>query len=167
MVKKNLLRADLEVRHVTEINFSLLAEKGIRGLLLDLDNTLTVWHGMEVDPAVQAWLDSGKARGFRLCILSNSHEERVRPMGELLGLQTYYMSLKPRKSAFCKGCRELGLPPQQVAMVGDQLFTDICGGNLAGLMTILTEPIDPREMWGTRHIARPLESLVRKLQGKK
>ena len=167
MRKKSLLRADIYVPGVAEIDLNELWGKGIRGILLDLDNTLTLWRGMEVSAAIQEWLRQAKERGFRLCILSNSRSaSRVEPIERLLAVRALHLSGKPRPSSFRKGCRELNLPKEQVAMVGDQLFTDICGGNLFGLLTILTEMIDPHELWGTRHIARPLERLVRAWQRK-
>jgi len=167
MRKKNLLKPNLSVHRVTDIDLAALAGKGIRGFLLDLDNTLTVWHGMQVDAAVLDWLAKGKNQGLCFCVLSNSHAARVQPMEELLGIPVLYLSAKPRKRAFFKGCEKLNLSLSEVAMVGDQLFTDIYGGNRAGLMTILTEPIDPHEMWGTMHFARPFERFVRRIQNKR
>ena len=162
MARKRIFQPDMTVQRVQDIELRQLAAKGIRGLLLDLDNTLTVWHGMTVEPQVQAWLEQARQSGFRLCILSNSHAARVQPMGQLLQIPAVHMSAKPRTGAFRRGCQELDLPPSQVAMVGDQLLTDICGANRAGLFTIMTELIDGREMWGTAHIARPMERLVRR-----
>lgn len=167
MKRKPLLRPDLRFSGVTAIDPARLLSRGIRGLLLDLDNTLTNWHGMEISTPVQAWLKQATAAGLQLCILSNGHAERVRPIREMLGIPALHMSGKPRPSAFRRGCQELGLPPEQVAMVGDQLFTDVLGGNMAGLTTILlTELIDPHEMWWTKHVARPLERLLVRCQRK-
>lgn len=166
MGKKKIFLPDLEVHRVTDIDLSLLLERGIQGLLLDLDNTLTVWHGLRVEPMVLDWLRQAKAFGFQLCILSNSYASRVQPVGELLSIPALSMSGKPRKRAFIRGCTRLGLRPEQVAMVGDQLFTDICGANRAGLTSILTEPIDSVEMWATAHIARPAEQLLRRYMAK-
>lgn len=162
MKNRNPFLPDLEVNRVTDIDFELLLEREIQGILLDLDNTLTVWHGMQVESEVIAWLEKAKVLGFRLCIVSNSYAARVQPMGDLLSIAVLPMSGKPRKRAFIQGCRKLGLEPKQVAMVGDQIFTDIFGANRAGLTTILTNPIDSVEMWATAHISRPAERLLRR-----
>ena len=92
MRKKNLLKPNLSVHRVTDIDLAALAGKGIRGFLLDLDNTLTVWHGMQVDAAVLDWLAKGKNQGLCFCVLSNSHAARVQPMEELLGIPVLYLS---------------------------------------------------------------------------
>lgn len=157
MSKKNGLQADLQVKHIGEIPLERLWQQGIRGLLLDVDNTVTAWRSLEVEEAVLAWLEQVTARGFRVCLLSNSNKERVLPLGELLGLPALYWARKPRRGGFLRACHQLELEPQQVAMVGDQLFTDVLGANRAGLTSILTEVVNPREFWGTRYIARPAE----------
>ena len=140
-----------------------LWEKGLRGLLFDLDNTLTPWHGMEIDADTLAWFQTLREKGFKACIVSNGDRKRVQPIGDMLGLPALFRARKPRRKALLAACAMLELPPQAVAMVGDQLYTDILGANRAGLTTILTEIIHPREFWGTRHISRRMERLAEKL----
>jgi HAD superfamily phosphatase (TIGR01668 family) len=162
MAKNRGLYADYQVKNIQEIPLEQLWQQGIRGLLLDVDNTLTAWRSMQVEQAVCYWLQQVAAAGFRVCILSNSDPDRVRPIGELLQVPVVYRARKPRRGGFLRACQQLGLPPEQVAMVGDQLFTDIWGANRAGLTSILTEIVDPREFWGTRYVARRMEKLVKR-----
>ncbi len=158
----DILRPDMAAHRITDLDPLALRQQGVGGLLLDVDNTLTVWHGMDFTPELRQWLGRAKDAGLRLVILSNGHRPRLEIISRDLDLPALAMSGKPWPWAFRKGCRLLELPPKQVAMVGDQLFTDVLGANLSGLTSILTDWIDPHEMWGTSHIARPLERWVQR-----
>jgi len=163
MEKKKRFKADFEVADLRRLPLEQLRQLGIRGLIFDLDNTITAWHSMEISEEVRQWFAALPEQGFSACILSNSHQERVLPMGKLLGLPALHMAKKPLSAGYLKACQMLGLPPEQVAMVGDQLLTDIWGGNRAGLITVLlTELIDNQEFFGTRLFSRRLEKLMRK-----
>jgi len=163
MKKKRRFKADFEAADLRRLPLEQLGQLGVRGLIFDLDNTITAWHSMEVSEEVRRWFAALPEKGFSACILSNSHQERVLPMGELLGLPAMHMAKKPLTAGYRKACGKLGLPPEQVAMVGDQLLTDIWGGNRAGLITVLlTELIDDQEFFGTRLFTRRLEKLLRK-----
>jgi HAD superfamily phosphatase (TIGR01668 family) len=94
--------------------------------------------------------------------VSNNREQRVKKVAGLLGMPCLYSAAKPCRKSYLQAAALLKLPPQQLAMVGDQLFTDVLGGNRAGLITILVEYIHPCEHWGTTHIFRPLERWVLK-----
>lgn len=164
-MSNNLLRPDLQVAGVLDLPLDQLWQQGIRGLLFDLDNTLTLWRCMEVSEPVRQWLAAAQAQGFRLAIVSNSFASRVTPIGQLLAIPSFYQAGKPRRRGLLAACAALKLEPAQVAMVGDQLFTDILAARGAGLYAILTQPIHPREFWGTSHVSRPLERLVKRALG--
>ena len=148
---------DIRCRSITDIPLDSLAERGIRGLLFDLDNTITEWHKDEVPEPTRQWLHDLTAQGFSACIVSNNREQRVKKVAGILGLPYLYSAAKPRRKSYRKAAAILKLTPQQLAMVGDQLFTDVLGGNRAGLTTIFVDYIHPREHWGATHIFRPLE----------
>lgn len=163
MKRKPWFKADLEAASLASLPLAELRQKGIRGLIFDLDNTITAWHSQEIAQDIQDWFASLPEQGFTACILSNSHGERVRPMGLLLGLPALHGAKKPLAAGYRRACRALGCKPEEVAMIGDQLLTDIWGGNLAGLFTVLlTQLIDPKEFLGTRLFNRSLEKLLRR-----
>lgn len=138
------------VAAVTAVNLGSLAKQGFRGLILDLDNTLTCWQGREVSQEVQAWLLEAKKMGFRLCLVSNALNRRVEKMAQSLGLPFVAQAAKPRRGGFTRALSLLGTTPQETVVIGDQLFTDIWGGNRAGLYTILVQPVGEKEFFTTR-----------------
>jgi HAD superfamily phosphatase (TIGR01668 family) len=148
------------VRRVSDIGPAQLAEWGIRGVVLDLDNTLVLWHALEVSAEVREWVRALHDAGVKMCLLSNTHKpKRVRVVAEDLGIHFVGGGMKPRRRGFRKAMEAMGVSAEETAVVGDQLFTDIWGGNRTGLRTILVEPLAPREFWGTKMVQRPLERL--------
>ncbi|MDQ7819448.1 MAG: YqeG family HAD IIIA-type phosphatase [Armatimonadota bacterium] len=137
---------------------------GVRGLILDLDNTVVPWGSAAPSADVVRWVSAVRAAGLAVCIVSNSFTSRARRVGEILGVPVVSWAAKPAPWAFRRALRVLGTAPAQTALVGDQLFTDILGGNLLGLRTILVEPLSPREFVTTRWVRR-LEAAVRRMVG--
>ncbi len=143
----NAFVPSFQMDRVTAITPEFLRENEIEALVLDVDNTLTT-HGNPVPgDGVPEWLDTIRAAGIPMLILSNNSRARVAPFAELLDLPYIARGFKPLKLGLTKACKLLGLPPQRVAIVGDQLFTDILGGNRKGIKTILTQPISPESGW--------------------
>jgi len=136
-----LLRADHRFKRVYDIGGDWLAENRITAMILDVDNTLTEHGSQEVDDRVLRWLGEMRALGIRLVVLSNNRDRRVRPFAEKLGLDYIANGMKPLPSGIRRASARLGAPRDGIAVVGDQVFTDVLGGNLAGLRTILLEPI--------------------------
>ena len=146
---------------VFELDCRELATCGIRGVILNLDNTLTRWGSIEIAPEVAQWVCDLRTAGITSCILSNSAStRRVRPVAEHLGLPWITRAAKPFPQGFRRAMHLLQTTPESTAIVGDQLFTDILGGNRLGLYTVLVEPIFPREAWTTSLLQRPLERLI-------
>ena len=158
----SIFAPDMSCHRVTDISLGELHDIGIKGLLLDLDNTITAWHKTEVTESMREWLRDLKDNGFAVCIVSNNRERRVKKIAEQLGLPYFFSAAKPRRKGYRRAAALLNIPLPQLAMVGDQLFTDVLGGNRAGLFTIFVEYIHPQEHWGTTHIFRPLERWVLK-----
>lgn len=128
---------------VSEITPAFLQSIGIRGLLLDVDNTLSL-HGAP-DPETYAvrWLQEMNAAGIPAVIVSNNRESRVAPFADKLELPYVCRGAKPLPGGFRRAQRKLSMQRGELAVIGDQLFTDIAGGNLAGMTTLLVDPIQP------------------------
>lgn len=128
---------------VGEITLEFLAEKKIKGLILDLDNTLTT-HNNPIPPESSLeWLDKMKAAGIKLMIVSNNHEPRVTPFAKQLGLDFVCEGAKPLTIGYSKAIKRMGLDKRNIAAVGDQIFTDVLGSNLKGIRSIFVFPIEP------------------------
>ena len=146
------------------ISVEQLTREGIKGLLIDLDNTITRWNDVEVTPEVAEWIAKVKSAGIGICVVSNnSSRQRVAVVAEYLDIPYVYPASKPRRRAFRAGMEILGTGRQDTAVIGDQLLTDILGGNRLGLYTILVKPISQRENIGTRLFARNFERIFFRL----
>lgn len=135
---------------IYDIDLDALRARGISGLILDLDNTLAAWRFGEPQPRLAEWMAGVKARGFRPYIVSNDLGPRVDLFTRFLDIPGVARAGKPRRRAFREAIRYLGLEPAQVAVVGDQVFTDIFGAKPVGCHTILVVPVSRREFVGTR-----------------
>lgn len=137
------------------ISVEQLTRDGIKGLIIDLDNTMTPWNDVEVGPKVAEWITKVKAAGIGVCVVSNnSKRQRVAVVAERLDIPFVFRASKPRRRAFRAGMDILGTGRGDTAVIGDQLFTDILGGNRLGLYTILVTPINDHEHIGTRLVRR-------------
>ena len=162
----SFLHPDLLKNNITEITFKDLEKLGVRGLLLDVDNTLTT-HGSQVlDPAVSAWLGKMKHKGIGLTIVSNAVSKRVGPFARRVELRFISAACKPLPIGFIRGAKRLGIPRRECAAVGDQTFTDILGAKLAGVKTIQLLPILPEQQISFR-FKRRLERYIIKGYRKK
>lgn len=138
---------------------ALLERLGVRGVLVDLDDTLIASDADVLGAEAEAWLDEVRSEGIAVVILSNGERSRVRLLGERLGVPAFALVGKPFAFAFRKGLDALGTPREATAMVGDQLFTDVLGANCAGITSILVRPLTPGKLPHTR-VARRLERLI-------
>ena len=142
-----------------EISLDELSASGFRGLIVDLDNTLLGFRQTELAEEHLAWVRDARARGFAIVMVSNNFNERVTDIASQLGVDCVPNALKPLPFGFIRALRRLGLPRRQVAVVGDQLFTDVLGAKLCGLHAILTEPIESQDFPVTKFF-RFLERLM-------
>lgn len=132
----------LMLKDVTCIDEKLLREHNISGLILDVDNTLAVHGSQELSTHISDWLKRMKKQGIKLMIVSNNTKKRIEPFAKKLGLDFVSMALKPMTGGFSKAKRIFGLENNQIAVVGDQIYTDIVGGNLLNMFTVLVSPIE-------------------------
>ncbi len=142
-----ILIPDYLFDRVWEISPEFLGAHGIRGLILDIDNTLTFDHAPELPAQTAAWLARLKAAGLKAAIVSNNREARVRPFAALCGLDYVADALKPKRVGYERSAAVLGEQAAQIAVVGDQLFTDVAFGNRFGCTTILVRPMGPDLPW--------------------
>ena len=156
---KKLLKPDMKVKSIFEIPLDNLYERGFHNLIIDLDNTVTEWNGMDVCDSTAGWFQELRKRGFNACLVSNNLGERVFTIARRLGIPSINKAAKPRRRAFRQALDILDSGKYNTAVVGDQIFTDVLGGNRMGLFTILVDPINPKEFVGTR-IMRIFERLV-------
>ena len=127
---------DFIFNSIIDININFLTKHKIRALILDVDETLSA-HGSQVPfPGVKEWINQMKEHNIKLMISSNNFKARVAPFAESLGLPFISMSLKPFPIGLTKIKKEFGLPSNEIAIVGDQIFTDIIGGSLKGFKKI-------------------------------
>ncbi len=166
MPTKPLLKPDAYVRSVRVLTPEWLKGRGLDALLLDIDNTIVRWRSCEIAPRVREWLDSVRDAGLPVCILSNSRRPtRCAWIGRELDLPLVYWAGKPRLSGFRRALARIGRSSAAgAAMVGDQLFTDIFGGNRAGLYTVFVSPLSSYEFAGTK-LLRPLERRILRRYG--
>ena len=127
---------------VTDISPRLLAARGIRLVLADLDNTLVAYRVTEPPAELIAWKAALEAAGIRLFLLSNSRKPgRAQNFAEKLGIPYQGHSGKPRRAGYLRAMERMGARPEETVMVGDQIFTDTLGANNAGVIPLLVQPI--------------------------
>ncbi|MDU4959779.1 MAG: YqeG family HAD IIIA-type phosphatase [Sporomusaceae bacterium] len=151
---------------VLEVDADRLRRQGIGGVVLDLDNTLLPWGGEAIAPEVSVWLRGLLAANMKAGFVSNNHTSRVSALAAQFAIPYAARALKPSGRGFRQVMAAMQLPPEQVAVIGDQLFTDILGGNRLGCWTIWVKPLSNHEFIGTK-ITRQLEAVaVRLLRAK-
>jgi len=153
-----LITPDAFYGSVTEIEPDSLSRQGIRGLIIDLDNTLCPWDTEEIPPEVEDWIRRVTESGIRICLVSNNRSRRAERMGKRLGIPALGGAMKPRRRGLRKAMALLGTGHRETAVIGDQVFTDILAARRLGVGAILVRPQSRREFPGTR-LARLLESL--------
>jgi len=155
-------RADQHVDSLPEVSLDALARAGIRGIVVDLDNTVCAYHRPELAPGVAEWVAAARDRGFSLVLVSNNFSERVALVGAQLGIPVVPNALKPLPFAFLRALKLLRTPRRATVVIGDQLFTDVLGAKLVGCHTILTTPLVAHDF----PLTRVLRFLERTLAGR-
>ena len=152
------------VSSVVDIDLDELSRRGIRGILLDFDNTLLPWSGTKVSVEVRRWVRRAQARGFRLCIVSNAPNKRLAQQANNLRIPFISKAFKPTGKGIGRALELLGLNCSETTMVGDQMFTDVLAGNRMGLFTVLVHPVYEREQWWMKYV-RDLERALQRHMG--
>lgn len=157
-----LLKPHLKLKKITDIEKRHLDMLGVNCLLLDIDNTVSTDHGTELVPGLQEWISAMKNAGIKLYILSNARGSRVLPFARKIGLDYIGLAMKPLPFGYLRGVKRSGGQRRNTAIVGDQIFTDILGGRLAGVKTVLLTPVMPENKLSFK-IRRKMEKAVFKI----
>ena len=135
-----LFKPRFHMRNVLGINEDFLKKNDIDALILDLDNTLSLHGAPAAEEGIPEWLDNMRALGVKMVVVSNNTNHRVAPLARKLGLPFIANGAKPLTIGITRALRFLGTERDRTAVVGDQIFTDVMGGNIARTKTILVEP---------------------------
>ena len=155
-------RADHHADTLPAVSLDELAARGMRGIVVALDNTVCAYRRPELAPGVADWVRAARERGFALVLVSNNFTERVASVGAQLEIPIVPNALKPLPFAFLRALKLLGTPRRATVVIGDQLFTDVLGAKLLGLRTVLTKPLVARDF----PLTRVLRFLERTLAGR-
>lgn len=150
----------MQVSTIYDIDLDLLQQRGIRGIITDLDNTLVGAKDPHATPELIEWLDDVRARGFRVVIVSNNNEVRVSAFAEPVALPFIHAARKPGNAAFRKALGIMELKAEQTVVIGDQMLTDVLGGKRMGLYTILVTPISLADEGFFTRINRIIEKIA-------
>lgn len=142
---KNDLMPRYRVHRVTDLKPEELKRLGIKGLALDIDNTIAYDSLETFIEGVPEWIEAMRGSGIGLVIVSNALPSRARKISEMAGVPALGMSVKPMPFGFWRAARRMGIRVSEMAVVGDQLLTDIRGGNLCGAVTIFVNPARKEE----------------------
>lgn len=138
---------------LTDIPPEFLQERGITLLLLDFDNTMLPYTTDEPTPELLAWMERTQAAGIRLCIVSNSHRQRVPNFSAQYGVPCVLRAVKPRTRGIHAAMRQFSAAKAETALVGDQTYTDVLGANLAGITSLQVRSIHNHTIWlKLRHV---------------
>lgn len=135
---------DEQVNSTYEIDFEELYEKGYRGILFDIDNTL-VGHGQDADERAKELFKRLQGIGFECCLISNNKKKRVNRFNQDIGVHTVFNARKPAKKNYFYAMELMGTKLSSTVFVGDQLFTDVYGAKRIGMRNILVKPINEKE----------------------
>lgn len=159
---------DQHVKSIFDITPESLKEKGVKGIITDLDNTLVEWDRPTATPKLIEWFDNMRKHEILVTIVSNNNETRVRSFSDPLQIPFIFQAKKPMTRAFNKALKQMGLRKEETVVIGDQLLTDVLGGNRSGFHTILVVPVAKTDGFITkfnRKVERRILNWFRK-QGK-
>lgn len=161
-----VLIPNLYYKNVQSIKIEDLKNNGIKGIAVDVDNTLIDYQKV-LSKEVIEWVNSIKEAGFQICILSNSNKlDKIASVANALKLDYIMFARKPFKVGFKQILEKFNLPVENIAVIGDQVFTDVLGANRMNMVSIYVEPINKKEYWYTKW-KRPIETLILKAGKKK
>ncbi len=151
---------------VEEITIEFLKTNKIKALVLDVDNTL-IDYNKNISEHIPEWVKQMKENGFKLYILSNTNKkQKIEKVANTLQIPYQCFAKKPFKTGFLKVQKELQEDESSIAVVGDQIFTDIIGGNKCKMYTILVDPVSKKDYWYTAW-KRPIENIIKSRYKKK
>lgn len=161
-----LFKPDKYVKDYRNVNLDALKKQGIHLIICDIDNTLVAHDESHPNRNVIDFVNKVHTAGFDFCLISNNFNDRVTTFAKALKVKNYPMAKKPLKLTYKKIMKETGYKPHEIASIGDQIMTDVLGGNRMKIYTILTSPLVERDIASTK-INRIFENIVFKRLAKK
>lgn len=163
-MKKDYFTPTWMIERIYQLTPEQLAKHNVKGIIADLDNTLIAWNNPDGTPELRSWLKMMDEAGIPVVILSNNNYKRVKRVADQLGIQFSSAAKKPSRKGFRRAIDKLGLSNDEVVIVGDQLLTDVFGGNRLGIRSILVMPLVESDMVWTL-LNRKIEKYIfKKLQ---
>lgn len=154
-----VLFPNCHLNRATDITIELLQENHIKGLILDVDNTLIDFDKKMLD-GIENWCNDLKQKGIKFYIVSNSNKkEKVKMVAKKMRIPYLFFAMKPFKRGFKKARNHMKLESKNIAVVGDQIFTDVLGANRCNMFSILVNPIAEKDIFITV-VKRPLEKYI-------
>lgn len=158
---------DIYQKSIYHIDYEKLLDNGITCILFDLDNTCVPYKDKEPNSKLINLFEDLKDKGFKLIIFSNATKRRISPFKKVLNVDCLARAGKPRRRSFLKVLKLFNLKLSEVAIIGDQLFKDILGGNKVGITTVLVNPMSKDDMFFTKLVFRNLEKIKYKKMAKR
>ncbi len=156
----SLVRPWRRERAITDVDVDELAASGVRCVLFDRDNTVVPRDTGVAPESVMDWICRVREAGIALCMVSNNfHSQQVEASAAELGCAVVHHAMKPAPFAVRRALAIVGVDASEAVLIGDQVFTDVMAGNLAGVRTILVEPQSTSDLWYT-HIFRVFERAI-------
>lgn len=153
------LHPDIYVKNIRAVPYDRLLKRGINTLVFDIDNTLVPFDRPEADSELVSFIEGLKNKGFTIALLSNNDQARVELFNQKLDVIAVYSAKKPNTKGINEVLQLAGVYPEQAAIIGDQIFTDIWCGNRKGMTTILTRPVETRDNLSV-YCKRGIERLI-------
>ena len=169
MRDRKTLVPDFYFDKFSDATAEFLSEIGVKGIVLDIDNTLEPYENAVPGEHVLTWFESLAAAGIKAAFASNNGAERVGVFNKELGLPAYYKAGKPFKKNVLKALSDMGVSPEEAALMGDQVFTDVWAARNAGIRAILVPPIkDKRDLFtkAKRLLEKPIIKRYKKRNNK-
>lgn len=155
---------DMYQKSIYSIDYDKLLIRGIKCLLFDLDNTIAPINMKTPSKKLKKLFSELKSKGFKVVIFSNSPKRRVKPFKDELEVDCAASAKKPRPQKFIEVMKEYDFSVSEIAIIGDQILTDVVGGNNVGITTILINPISPKELIFTKFNRIAERKIIRKLE---
>lgn len=154
------------LKSVYHLTVDKLNKQNIKGILVDLDNTIVAWNNPYGSEELKLWLEDMKQNNIKVIIVSNNTNTRVEKVANVLNVPFVANAKKPTSIGLKKAYQRLNLPKENVVMIGDQLMTDILGGYRFGIRTILVKPLVDSDLLATK-LNRIVEKIYMKIYRKK
>jgi HAD superfamily phosphatase (TIGR01668 family) len=145
---------------VEDLEPESLIKKGIKGVIVDLDNTIAPRGEGAVPSGIREWIKRIQSLGIDVVLISNSPSSRTQKYAQELGLAWIANALKPLPMAFIRASKKMNIPLKSLAVVGDQVFTDVLGGNICGAFTVLVSPLSKKTDFFTTKFVRVFERFI-------